>query len=253
VATVLVALAVALVLAAASRPRHLDLGGLWAFALAGAIVPGLSQVVFVRAIRDAGPSRATIAIGTAPLLSALLAIALLGEPLRATLLVGTVLIVVAGAALAWERTRPEGFRTLGLVLGFVCAALFAARDNVVRWAASGAHVPPLVAVTATLLAATVALSTLLLVHARAGAPRRVQRALLAFVPPGLCLGLAYASLLEAFDRGRVTIVSPLNATQSLWAVVLSAALLRQAEAIGRRTVVAALLMAAGGALVGVLR
>ena len=38
--------------------------------------------------------------------------------------------------------------------------------------------------------------------------------------PGVALGLAYVCLLVAFDHGRVSIVAPLNATQSLWAVVL---------------------------------
>jgi uncharacterized membrane protein len=72
----------------------------------------------------------------------------------------------------------------------------------------------------------------------------------AFAPAGLALALGYDALLAAFDRGRVSVVSPLNATGSLWAVLLSALVVGRSEAIGRRTVLAALLVVVGGALIG---
>ena len=58
-------------------PSALDgvpLGDLWRFAVIGALVPGVSQILFVYAVQGAGPSRAAILIGTAPLLSVLLAL-----------------------------------------------------------------------------------------------------------------------------------------------------------------------------------
>ena len=63
----------------------------------------------------------------------------------------------------------------------------------------------------------------------------------------------YACLLEALDRGRVTVVAPLYATESLWAVLFAALLLRSSEAVGRRLVAAAVLMVLGGALIGISR
>ncbi|MDH5332600.1 MAG: EamA family transporter, partial [Thermoleophilia bacterium] len=63
----------------------------------------------------------------------------------------------------------------------------------------------------------------------------------------------YAALVTGFDQGGVGVVAPLNATQSLWAVVFAALLYRHSEAIGRRTVLAGLLVVVGGALVGVTR
>jgi uncharacterized membrane protein len=59
--------------------------------------------------------------------------------------------------------------------------------------------------------------------------------------------------LTAFDHGRVTIVAPLYGTESLWAVVISAVVLRRAEAVGLRLAAAALLVVAGGALIGGFR
>src|SRR5436305_12784647 len=142
----LVALALATLVSVPSLALDtLRVAELWPFALAGALVPGLSQILFIFAVRDAGPSRTAILIGTAPLLSVAIALALLGEPLHPLLLVGTVLVVAGGIALARERSRPAQFRLAGAIFALACAALFAVRDNAVRWAARGSHPAALIA------------------------------------------------------------------------------------------------------------
>ncbi|HSK16703.1 MAG TPA: DMT family transporter, partial [Gaiellaceae bacterium] len=247
----LVCALVAVPLAAADSP---SLEGIWLFALVGAFVPGLSQIVFVRAVRDAGASRTAILIGTAPLLSAGLALVLLDEALRPALAGATVAIVLGGALLAWERTRPPDFLVAGALLALLAAFLFAVRDNVVRWASVDTDVDALPAATASLGAAAAVLLLYLAVFRRGETlSGRVRAAAVPFLPAGVCLGLAYASLLLAFSRGPVTVVAPLNATQSLWAVVFAAAFLGRAEAIGARLVFAAVLVVAGSALIGATR
>lgn len=226
---------------------------LWPFFVAGLFVPGLSQIVFVRAIRDAGAARASVLVGTAPLISVLIALVLLDEPAKPELLAGTVLVVAGGAALTRERVRPEHFRRAGAVLALVCAALFAGRDNLVRWAARDEHPPPLLAAATSLLAASLAVALYLLLLRRRGLAPKLRRTLRAFWAVGIALGLAYCALLEAFDRGRVSVVAPLNATQSLWAVLLAVLLLRRTELVGRRVLAAGTLVVAGGAVIGAFR
>lgn len=244
----LVCASLALPAAAVDPP---SLGGIWLFVLVGAFVPGLSQIVFVGAVRDAGASRAAILIGTTPLLSAGLALLLLDEPFRPALAVATALIVLGGALLAWERTRPPDFRLAGALLALLAAFLFALRDNLVRWASVDTNADALPAATASLAAAALVLLLSLGVLARwRGVAGRVRAAAGPFLPAGVLLGLAYAALLLAFSRGPVTVVAPLNATQSLWAVAFAAAFLGRAEAIGARLVLAAALVVAGGVLVG---
>ena len=225
---------------------------LWPFALAGMLVPGTSSIVMFHAIRLAGPSRALVVIGVAPLLSVLLALAVLDEPFVPELAIGTILVVSAGVLLAGE-ARPQHVRVLGGVLALTCAAMFAGRDILVRWAAREEHPPPLVATATSLaFAAAAVLAWLVVVRGRTFA-ERVRRGRGAFALAGLCLALAYAALLTALDTGRVTVVAPLNASQSLWGVVFAALLLRRTEAIGRRVVLAAVLVVAGGALIGAFR
>lgn len=241
--------------AALSLPSlaHVELRQLWPFALAGALVPGASQILFILAVRDAGPARASILIGTAPLISVVIALLVLGEPFRPLLLLGTMLIVAGGAALAREGARPSRFRALGAVLALACAVLFAVRDNAVRWAASDAHPPALAASAVSLLAAASVVLLYLLLVRRRDLLRKLGFALPRFAAAGLTLGLAYASLVEAFGRGPVGVVAPLNATQSLWAVALAWALIGKDERVGRGTLLAATLVLAGGALIGIVR
>ena len=48
----------------------------------------------------------------------------------------------------------------------------------------------------------------------------------------------------------MTVVAPLNATQSLWGVLFAPAVLGRAEAIGARLILAAVLVVAGVLLLG---
>jgi uncharacterized membrane protein len=78
----------------------------------------------------------------------------------------------------------------------------------------------------------------------------VRQAARAFYPAGVLFALSYALLFEAYYRGRVTVVSPLVATESLWGVTLSAVIIGSSELIGRRVVAGAALVVAGGVLIG---
>jgi len=228
-------------------------GALWAFFLIGLLVPGSSQILFIHSIRLAGPSRAAILIGIAPLVSAVLAITFLGEPAQVGLAVGTVSIVAGGAFLAFERKRPENFRALGVAAALLCAVMFGVRDNLVRKASSSYHPPPLLATAATLLGACVFLLAYLLVARRRKFRERFRSSVAPFLAAGLTLGFAYAFLVEGFSHGRVTVVAPLNATQSIWGVVFAAVLVGRSEMIGRRTAAAGILIVAGSALIGATR
>ncbi|HEV8250963.1 MAG TPA: DMT family transporter [Gaiellaceae bacterium] len=247
--TILSALAVALVFAVV-RGIH-DVAAAWPFLLAGLVAPGGSQVLFTLAVRDAGPSRTSVLVGTAPLFSVAIALTLLDEPLVPMLVVGAVLIVAGGALLVGERVRPESFRRAGYVFALIATVLFAVRDNLLRELAIDADVPAAVAAVATLASGT-------LVVASYAALRRASNRLLLggvgwFALAGVWFGLSYTALFEAYYRGRVTVVSPLIATESLFGVLFSALLIRRTELIGRSLVAGALLIVAGGMLIGAFR
>jgi drug/metabolite transporter (DMT)-like permease len=144
---------------------------------------------------------------------------------------------------------PTRARTIGFVVGAVAAVAIALRDNFVRWAAKENALPGTTAAAISLAAATL----LLVVLFARGPWRGIRPAWVGVGSSAVLLGVAYAFLLEALDRGRVTVVAPLYATESLWAVLFAALLLRRSEAVGRRLVAAALLMVAGGVAIGLSR
>lgn len=226
------------------------------FVLTGLLVPGFSTILLTRAVQAAGPSRTSVLMNTAPLLSVSVALIFLGEPFHVALVGGAVLIVAGGIMLTRERTRPEHVRMIGYVLALAVAVCFAARDNLVRWLSTGGtHVAPQLAGTATLAAAAAGTLVWMALEPgqEQGPARRLARSLIPFMPSGILLGLAYVTMYEAFFRGRVGIVSPLIATASSWAVLLSATLLRRVELVGRALIVGAVLVVTGGALIGIFR
>jgi drug/metabolite transporter (DMT)-like permease len=248
--TGLVALAVTGAFAVASLPWD---GNVWPFFVAGLVAPGGSQLLYVRAVKEVGASRAAIVVGAAPLVAVTIALTALGEPLEAPLIVGAVLIVLGGLALAGERDRPDHFRAVGLLLAFGSVVFFATRDNIVRHLADDTTVDPQVAATATILTGSAVMALYLFAIRGRSAPSDVRRALRPFALPGALWGLSYAALFEAFYRSRVSIVSPLVATEALFGVLLAALVLGRSELIGRHVLAGALLIVSGGVLIGAFR
>jgi drug/metabolite transporter (DMT)-like permease len=227
-----------------------DVAEAWPFLFAGILAPGIAQILFTFAVRDAGASRTSVTVGTAPLFAVAAALLFLDEPLVAGLVVGAALIVTGGILLASDRARPERFTRVGLVYALLCTISFALRDPLVRWLGTEAtDVGPILAASVTMLSGTaVALAFAALRRARLS-----WRAARAFVPAGVCYGFSYVFLFEAFYRGRVSVVSPIVATESLWGVALSWLLLRKSEHVGGRLVFGAVLVVSGGVLIGIYR
>ena len=223
----------------------------WPFFLTGLFAPGISQILFTRSVGVIGPSRTAIAVGISPVLSAAIAVTVLGERLHVALVLGTLFVVAGGTLLVSERGGSTTLLSLGIALSLGAAALFSVRDNLVRWAARSSEVPGFVAATASLVSATFVI--LIVVASRPNARERIRLAARPFVPSGLVYGISYACLYSAFDRGRVTIVAPLVATESLFAVLISIVLLRSSERIGPRLLLAAGLVVGGGALISSFR
>ena len=253
VTTIVGLLATIVLVATFSSPIDgLHLGELWPFFAIGVFVPGMARLLYVRALKDAGSARTGILLATSPLLSALIAIAVLGEPLRAGLAAGTVLIVGGAIVLAWEDERPADFKLLGAALALVVAFMVGVRDNVARWATGETGVEPVVAIAAVLLAGTVTMLLYFQIESR-GKDRvsRLRRVFLPSLPIGLLTSMVSLLVLVSLDRGPVTVVAPLIATHALWVVGLSALLTRRSEAVGRQLVLAAIFVVVGAGLIGV--
>ncbi len=228
-------------------------GDLAPFFLAGLIAPGGSHLLYVMAVKEVGASRSAVIAGAGPLVAVTIALTILDEPLEPALAAGAVLIVLGVLALAGERDRPEHLRLIGIVLALGSTVFFATRDNVVRWLAEDTTVDPQLAATATLVSGSAVMAAYVLYLRGPRIVGDVRRAFRPFALPGVLWGLSYAAIFEAFYRGRVSIVSPLVATEALFGVLFAAVIIGRSELIGRHVIVAAGLIVCGGVLIGVFR
>ena len=187
----------------------------------------------------------------APLFAVTIAVVAFGERPGPAVLVGALLVVAGGVALALESERPRHVRSIGIVIALVGAALFALRDNLVRHLSLETEVPSMTAGAAMLAASLVVTSAV--VAARRNRVVWPRAVVARWLLPGTFVGFSYVALFEAFYRGTVSVVAPIVATESLFGVVFSALLLRRSEGVGVRVVVGAALVVTGGALIAVVR
>ena len=227
------------------------LEGVAPFVLAGAVAPGLSNLFITVGIREAGSSRASVAFGMAPLSAVTIAVLVFDARPGVAVLLGALLIVCGGVALALEPERPRHVRRIGIVAALVGAALFALRDNLVRDLSLETDVPSMTAGAVMLASSLVVTSSLVVArrHRVAWPARVVGR----WLVPGVFVGISYVALFEAFYRGTVSVVAPIVATESLFGVAFSALLLHRTERVGPRIVAGAALVVTGGALIAVFR
>jgi drug/metabolite transporter (DMT)-like permease len=251
--TATVGLLVTFPAALASGPDRLFSSQIWPFLVAGLIAPGVAGLLFTSAVELAGAARAALLVTAAPLIAAVPAFLLLDEPIHLAIVGGGALIIAGGVVLGGEHLEGTSFRRLGLAVALAAAALIAVRDNFARWAARHYDVPGLASGWAALVGASALILVYLQVTRRGGTFAAVRRAALPFLPAGLLIAAAYTALFEALTRGRVTVVTPLYATESLWTVLLAWIFLGRSERIGARLLTAAALMVGGAALIGAFR
>lgn len=247
----LIGFAVALLAtAAAGQLNDLDWGDVWPFLALGAVAPGVTQVMFVFALRDIGASRTMVIYGALPLASSIGAVMFLDEPVRSALVLGTLLVVMGAALLAYDPIKPKDYRPVGLAWALSSIVLFAGRDNLSRWLTTDRDIPAISGATTALAGGTLAILLYLLITRRGDRPlTQIARSVRPFLLASVAFGLSYVTLLESFARGKVTVVSPIVGTYALWTVLLSAVFLRTTEAVTRRLIVAAILIVAGATIV----
>jgi drug/metabolite transporter (DMT)-like permease len=230
-------------------------GGTWSYpsigryALVGLVSPGIAMIAYTKAIELIGAARVAGLIGAAPVLSAALAIAFLGETVTRAVLVATLLIVAGSVLLAWDPHRPVGgLRAKGIALGAVTSASFGVQANLTKWAASAGDTHDLISVGTIFVSGTLVLVAYSVVTRRTAGPD--ARSFLRLAPAGVLFVVAYVCFVAAYERGRVVVVSPLTAAEALWAMLFATLLIGRArEGIGGRVLVACALVGLGTTVV----
>ncbi len=233
----------------------------------GLLVPALSRWSVLRSVDTLGPSIAIpIQQGLRPLLSVGGAVLLLGESLDLLRLVGVLAIVGGGWQLSRrprERVGGNGDPAArdaavgrwalrpGIVFAFVAAIAYAASDLLLRLTVGGDLAEPgfaaMVSTGAGLAAWLLIVGAVRSVRAGVRFGRRAGWLVLA----GVLIGFAILAVYNAFRRGEVSVVTPINAMQPLLVLVLSSLFLRDLEQIRPVTVISGAAIVIGVILVSV--
>lgn len=214
------------------------------FVAVGIFVPGVARFFIFQSMERLGATISSCLTNAAPLFAIAIAVAFLGEQPTPTNVLGAISIVGGIIALSWKGTT-KTWRSRDLIFPLAAALLFAARDNLVRFA--------VVQITSPATGAAIAVTTSLLTMSamyfvfgnRKPLPRSAKRGLFCFAISGFMNFLSYVLSYTALSLERVSIISPLLNASSLFILPLSILFLKDVEKLTSRKIGATALVILG--------
>lgn len=223
---------------------------LWAwryFVLAGLFAPVLGRLANYVGIQKVGVNL-SVPIGNAsPMVSVILAVALLGESLALFGVAGVVLVISGGVLLATVGRSGTTDVDVRYLVFPVLGMLFFGAAQVVRKV--GLELVPFPAVGAAVSSTTSWILALGYIATTQGTVGVDGRSLRYFVPAGVASSVGVALLYAALQLGDVVIVTPVLNTSPLFALGLTFLFARQGELFDWRVLVGTVAIVSG---VGIL-
>jgi DME family drug/metabolite transporter len=219
-----------------------SLAGIAYFALAGLIGTVGGRLLRFMAIDAVGASTASAVGSLNPLISTVLAIVFLGERVTASILLGT-LVIVLGTALLSSSGRGFAVRPGKLVLPLLSATCFGVVAVLRKVGLDGMAPLPGFAINVT--AAFVAFTAFLVASRQTGAMACRGRSLVYFAVAGVAENVGVLMLVLALSIGTVSVVAPLASVSPIFVLVLSFFFLRGLEILTARIVIGTLMIVVG--------
>jgi drug/metabolite transporter (DMT)-like permease len=214
------------------------------FVAVGVFVPGVARFFIFKGMERLGASISSCLTNSGPLFAIIIAKSFLGEQPTATNVLGAMSIVGGIVALSWKGAA-KTWRTRDLSFPLIAALLFAARDNLVRFAVIRIVSPVLGAA----IAVTTSFITMGAMYSAFGAkkplPQLAKGGLRYFALSGFMNFLSYVLTYTALSLERVSIISPLVNASSLFILPLSMLFLKDVEKLTPRKIGAIALVVLG--------
>ena len=227
-------------------------GGVHAVPLAGVLLftlVGLFQLAVrllaYTGVEKIGASRSSALQSVSPLVSAAIAVMILGEPTTLLIILGTFSVVVGIILISWKPERQLiGFRSWHLLLPIGAAFLTGINHPIRRYVLKMANEP----LFFSALMGTVSLGGFLIYFAVSPRSQRLvwnRQALGPFLATGVCETTSILLIITAISMGRVVIVAPIAASYPVWSLILSAIFLRDVESVNGKVIAGILSVVAG--------
>ena len=218
------------------------------FVIVGVFVPGVARFFIFRGMERLGAPISSCLTNSGPLFAIAMAIVFLGEQPTASNLLGAVSIVGGIIALSWKGAA-KTWRTRDLVFPLSAALLFAARDNLVRFAVVQIHAPVLGAAGAATMSLITMGAMYLVFIDKKPLPRSAKKGVNYFALSGFVNFLSYVLTYTALSMERVSIISPLVNASSLFVLPLTLLFLKGVETLTPRKIGATGLVVLGVLLI----
>jgi drug/metabolite transporter (DMT)-like permease len=218
------------------------------FVAIGVFVPGVARYFIFKGMERLGAPISSCLTNSGPLFAIAIAVLFLGERPTSANILGAVSIVGGIIALSWKGAT-KTWRTRDLAFPLTAALLFAARDNLVRFAVVQIRAP----VVGAAIAVTTSLLTMATMYMIAGEkkplPPTAKKGITYFAFSGFMNFLSYALTYTALSLERVSIISPLVNASSLFVLPLALLLLQDVEKLTPRKIGATALVILGVVLI----
>ena len=214
------------------------------FTLVGIFQLGVRLFAYT-GVEKIGASRSAALQSVSPLISATLAVAILGEQTSALIVLGTFLVVGGIVLVSWRPERQvASFRRWHLLLPIGAACLTGMNHPIRRYVLTMANEP----LFFSALMGLVSLGGFLIYLAVSPRSQRLvwnRGALWPFLITGLSETLSILCIITAISMGRVVIVAPIAASYPIWSLIFAGIFLRDVEAINWKIVAGILSVVAG--------
>jgi drug/metabolite transporter (DMT)-like permease len=216
----------------------------WVFCIVGLFQMGVRILAYTGVLKI-GASRSGSLQSIGPLISATIAVTILGEPVTTPIVAGTLLVVGGVVLVSWKVERElASFRWAYLLLP-IGAACLTGMNHPLRRYAFGLSDEPL------FFSAFMGLVSLIgFAIYRGVSPHRQhlnwsRAGLWPLVSTGIFETLSIVLIMTSLSIGRVVVVAPIAATYPVWALIGAKIFLQDVETITMKTMLGILMVVAG--------
>lgn len=220
------------------------LAGILLFTLVGIFQLGVRLFAYT-GVEKIGASRSSALQSVSPLISATIAISVLGETTSALIILGTLLVVAGIVLVSWKPERQiAGFRRVYLLLPLAAACLTGMNHPIRRYVLTMAN-EPLFFLALMGLVSLGGFLVYMMLSPRSQKLVWERHALGPFIITGLSETVSILCIITAISLGRVVIVAPIAASYPVWSMILAAIFLRDVESVNWKVVVGIVSVVAG--------
>lgn len=218
--------------------------GILLFTLVGIFQLGVRLLAYT-GVEKIGASRSSALQSVSPLISATIAVTILGEHASLLIILGTFLVVGGIVLISWKPEQElRDFRRYHLLLPIAAAVLTGINHPIRRYVLTLANEP----LFFSALMGAVSLGGFLIYLSVSPVSHRLvwnRQAIGPFLATGLCETFSILGIITAISLGRLVVVVPIAASYPVWALIQARIFLRDIESINWRVVTGILSVVAG--------